>query len=274
MSAEGRAAGSGDRALRTVDVARASGYSLQQVRDLERLGVIPPAPRSSSGSRAYRPIHVIALRAYRALAHAAGPVEARRLLSEAWRRSMTDAAAAIADVHARLAAERDEVLRARRALAAIRDEDAGTDVVEHGADRGDRGDRGDGADLAARGDRDDRGDRDAMSITELAGALGVRTSTLRFWEQEDLVHPERITSLHARRYRPAAVREARIVSALRRAGYGIPAVRGLMAALAHADGLAEADRILRARLEGIAARTVALLRAGSDLADVLDELAP
>jgi len=268
MSAEGRAAGSGDRALRTVDVARASGYSLQQVRDLERLGVIPPAPRSSSGSRAYRPIHVIALRAYRALAHAAGPVEARRLLSEAWRRSMTDAAAAIADVHARLAAERDEVLRARRALAAIRDEDAGTDVVEHGADRGDRGD------LADPGDRDDRDDRDAMSITELAGALGVRTSTLRFWEQEDLVHPERITSLHARRYRPAAVREARIVSALRRAGYGIPAVRGLMAALAHADGLAEADRILRARLEGIAARTVALLRAGSDLADVLDELAP
>ena len=38
--------------LRTADVARATGYSLQQVRDLERLGVIPPAERAGNGYRA------------------------------------------------------------------------------------------------------------------------------------------------------------------------------------------------------------------------------
>jgi hypothetical protein len=70
------------------------------------------------------------------------------------------------------------------------------------------------------------------------------------------------------------VREARIVAALRRAGYGVPAVRELMSALDHADGLGAADRVLQSRLDGIAGRTVALLRAGSDLADVLDALAP
>jgi DNA-binding transcriptional MerR regulator len=67
--------------LRTVDVARASGYSVQQVRDLERLGVIPPAARSGNGYRSYTPIHVHALRAYRGLAEAVGPVEARRMLA-------------------------------------------------------------------------------------------------------------------------------------------------------------------------------------------------
>ena len=32
-----------------------------------------------------------------------------------------------------------------------------------------------------------------MTITELAAALGVRASTLRFWEQEGLVSPDRVT---------------------------------------------------------------------------------
>ena len=52
--------------MRTTDVARESGYSAQQVRDLERLGVIPAARRSGNGYRSYTPLHVRALRAYRA----------------------------------------------------------------------------------------------------------------------------------------------------------------------------------------------------------------
>ncbi|MFE6257356.1 MerR family transcriptional regulator [Agromyces sp. NPDC057865] len=248
------------RPLRTADVARASGYSLQQVRDLERLGVIPPAERTGNGYRAYAPVHVVALRAYRSLAFAAGPVASRHLLADAWGQSPADAAAAIGDVHVRLAREREEVLHARRALAAIRSEAGAVDPNPRSVEGTDGG-AGSGA-------------GDAMSITELAGALDVRTSTLRFWEQEGLVHPDRITSVRARHYAPEAVREARIVAALRRAGYGVRAVRELMGALGHADGLEAADRVLQSRLDGIAGRTVALLRAGSDLADVLDALAP
>jgi DNA-binding transcriptional MerR regulator len=108
-----------------------------------------------------------------------------------------------------------------------------------------------------------------MTITELAGALGVRPSTLRFWEQEGLVRPERVTSLRARRYGPSAVGAARIVTALRGAGHGIPAVREIMASLDRLDGAEEARDILRRRLDRIAERTVALLRAGTDLAAVV-----
>ncbi|MGW7411995.1 MerR family transcriptional regulator, partial [Streptomyces sp. NPDC054863] len=105
--------------LRTVDVARESGYSVQQVRDLERLGVIPPAVRSAGSYRSYTPLHVQALRAYRGLAVATGPVEARRLLTELRTATLTDAATAVNAVHARLAGERAEVLRAQQALHAI-----------------------------------------------------------------------------------------------------------------------------------------------------------
>lgn len=235
----------GQRAvLRTVDVARESGYSLQQVRDLERLGVIPPAARSSNGYRSYAPVHVHALRAYRGLASAVGPVPARQMLAELRTETIAEAASAVSAVHVRLAREREEVLRAQEALRAIQAEaEAHTGEFEHAGD--------------------------AMTVTELAGALGVRPSALRFWEQEGLVVPERVTSLRARRYGLAAIRAARIVVALRATGHGIPAVRDIMGSLHQFEGPEETQRILRQRLDQIAQRTVALLRAGTDLATVI-----
>jgi DNA-binding transcriptional MerR regulator len=246
--------------LRTADVARESGYSVQQVRNLERLGVLPPAARAANGYRTYTAAHVRALAAYRGLASAAGPVAARRLLTglfgggrpgehrtAAPAPGLAEAAAAVGAVHVTLARERDEALRAREALRAIQSE----------ADAPDTGSAG-----------------DTMTVTELAAALGVRTSTLRFWEQEGLAVPDRVTTLRARQYGSGAIREARIVVALRHSGYGIPAVRDVVATLRRVDGLVEgvaaAERILDGRLDQIAARTVALLRAGADLAAVLD----
>lgn len=232
----------GARPLRTVDVARRSGYSVQQVRDLERLGVIPAAAREANGYRRYTPRHVRVLAAYRGLAAAAGPADARRLLARLHSAPLAEAAAAIDVVHARLDRERGEVERAKAALRVIRRDGAEPD-----------------------GERSE----DAMTIGELAAAIGVRASTLRFWEQEGLVRPDRVTSLRARRYPPAAVDEARIVAALRGAGYGVPAVGDLMADLRGFGGTDEADRILADRLDRIAARSVALLRAGADLAAVI-----
>jgi DNA-binding transcriptional MerR regulator len=250
------------RPLRTADVAREAGYSVQQVRDLERLGVIPPAARAANGYRTYGPAHVQALRAYRGLASAAGPVEARRLLAELFAEqrtgSLADAAAAVGAVHVRLARERAEALRAQEALSAIQAEAA---VPDGGGVEGGATDGG-------------SADSDAMTITELAGALGVRTSTLRFWEQEGLAVPARVTSQRARQYGPTAIREARIVAALRGSGYGIPAVRDVVATLHRlegiSEGVAEARQILDRRLDQIAARTITLLRAGADLAAVLE----
>ncbi|MFI2487360.1 MerR family transcriptional regulator [Promicromonospora kroppenstedtii] len=250
------------RPLRTADVARESGYSVQQVRDLERLGVIPPAARAANGYRTYAPGHVHALRAYRRLASAAGPVDARRLLAAALTGGVADAAAAVGAVHVRLARERDEALRARAALGAIQRE-----AIEDGR-----------ADAAPAGSPAPADPADALTITQLAAALGVRTSTLRFWEQEGLVAPERVTSLRARQYGPAAVDEARIVAALRASGYGVPAVRDVVATLRGLpgadEGIARAGQILDRRLDQIAARTVALLRAGTDLADLIASRPP
>ncbi|WP_264029277.1 MerR family transcriptional regulator [Cellulosimicrobium sp. SH8] len=260
----GPSGGVGSRPLRTSDVARATGWSVQQVRDLEALGVLPPAGRSANGYRTFGDEHVLALRAYRGLATAVGPVEARRVLRAVRTLSRDEATALVGALHVTLAREREEALAARRALLAIRAE-------------GDDEARPPGDVTAGQDDAD----ASVLTITQLAAALGVRASTLRFWEREGLLAPDRVASragsVSARRYPPAAVREARVVAALRAAGYRVPDVRRTIDALRRTTGPADvADPLaaLDARLGTIALRTVALLDAGHDVARLLTGTPP
>ncbi len=66
--------------MRTVDVARRAGYSVQQVRNLERDGVLPPATRTATGYRIYAEVHLQSVLAYRALAAGVGPTEAKKIV--------------------------------------------------------------------------------------------------------------------------------------------------------------------------------------------------
>ncbi|MCD2442936.1 MerR family transcriptional regulator [Agromyces sp. SYSU K20354] len=233
--------------MSTAELAGLSGYSVQQVRDLERLGVIPPARRGANGYRQFSSVHIVALRAYRDLALAVGPVEARQALRAIRRLPLDPAAALINSFHVTLARARDEVLAALRALDQIRAEST-TDSPP---------------------DADD-----AMTITELAAALGVRSSTLRFWERQGLVAPERVTRLNVRRYPGSSIREARITAALRSGGYGIPEVRALLHSIREFEGVDDPHTALHERLDTIAKKTLALLTAGTDIVSLIaDETA-
>ncbi|WP_418063301.1 MerR family transcriptional regulator [Pimelobacter simplex] len=230
--------------LTTAAAAAASGYSVQQVRDLEAQGVIAPAARAANGYRRFTADHVRDLHAYRELAAAVGPVEARRTLREVRRLPAGAATELVGRLHAGLVAERERALAARAALTAIGAE-PGTDAPPVPAD--------------------------TMTITELAQALGVKASTLRFWEQAGLVAPERVATRAgtARRYPVPAVREARIAAALRAGGYRIPDVRRAIAAVRDLDDVSDSVAALDARLDAIAARALALLRAGTRLAEII-----
>ena len=225
--------------LRTVDVARRAGYSVQQVRDLERDGVLPPAARTTAGYRTWTAAHVHAALAYRALTAGVGPVGARGMMRAA-HRSPAELLALLDEAHAQLHTERRQVALAQEAAGAI----------------------------AAEPIEDPR-PADAMSISELAGALGVRTSTLRHWDAEGLVVPAR-TSAAARTYSPSDVRDARIVHQLPRAGYRIGPLRALMPQLRRARRGEEVVAALTARDASITTRSRALLRAAAALGAVLD----
>lgn len=221
--------------LRTAEVARRSGYSVQQVRNLERDGVLPPATRTATGYRLYSAVHVQSALAYRALAAGAGPAAAKEI-ARAVHRSPPLALALLDAAHARLDAERNDLRQARAAAAAI-----------------------------SREPIDDVRPSDAMSVSELAAALGVRPSTLRHWEAEGLLIPERLNGV--RHYTPVHVRDARIVHQLRMAGYRIAPLRDLMPRLRD-DDLAAA---LAARDASITARSRALLDAAAFVSGLLGQ---
>jgi DNA-binding transcriptional MerR regulator len=216
--------------LRTVDVARRSGYSVQQVRDLERSGVLPAAARTAAAYRVYGEVHIRSAVAYRALAGGVGPVEAKRIMRAA--HSGGDVLALLDAAHARLDRERRDLALAVEAAEAI-----------------------------SRELIDDVRPSDAMTVSELAAALGVRPSTLRHWDAEGLVVPDRVDT--ARRYSPAQVRDARIVHQLRGAGYRIEPLRALM------PNLREVRTALTSRHATIATRSRALLDAAVSLSEIL-----
>ncbi|MFI6515626.1 MerR family transcriptional regulator [Spirillospora sp. NPDC050679] len=226
--------------MRTVEVARRSGYSVQQVRNLERDGVLPPVARTPAGYRVYREIHLQSALAYRALAAGAGPVEAKKIVRAFHRLPMPQALALLDAVHARLDTERTELRQAREAARAISSE-----PIE---------------DVRAS---------DSMSISELAAALDVRASTLRHWDAEGLVVPDRDPAQGTRRYTPSQVRDARIVHQLRKAGYRIEPLRALMPELRCARRLEDVVAALAARDASIAARSKALLDGAAALSAVL-----
>lgn len=215
-----------------MDVARRSGYSVQQIRNLERGGVLPPAVRTNTDYRVYDEVHIRAAAAYRALAAGVGPVAAKEIMRAVHAGPVRDVLAMLDAAHARLDRERRDLALAKEAAEAITLEAI-----------------------------DDVRPSDAMTVSELADALGVRPSTLRHWDAEGLVVPDRVGT--ARRYSPAQVRDARIVHQLRSAGYRIEPLRAVL------PNLRELRTALAGRDTSIAARSRALLDAAVALSEIL-----
>ncbi|NUS74014.1 MAG: MerR family transcriptional regulator [Corynebacteriales bacterium] len=226
--------------LRTVDVARRAGCSVQQVRNLERDGVLPKVARTAKGYRVYAEIHVRSVLAYQALAAGAGPIDAKKIMRTLQQRALSRAFALLDSVHARLAAERADICQARRAVSLISEESIG--------------------DIRAS---------DYMGVSELADALGIRPSTLRHWHAQELVIPDRAAEQSARRYAPNQVRDARIVHQLRKAGYGITSLRMLMPGLRHAHRSEEVLSALNSREAAINRRSRALVDGAAALSAVI-----
>ncbi|MFC4907358.1 MerR family transcriptional regulator [Actinomadura gamaensis] len=226
--------------MRTSAVAERAGYSVQQIRNLERDGVLPPAARTPSGYRCYGEIHVRSALAYRALAAAVGPVEAKEIVRAVHLPTPDRMLALLDAAHAQLDAERAALREAEAAVRAISGEPI--------------------ADVRPS---------DAMSVSELAAALGVRPSTLRHWDAEGLVVPDRATARGARRYSPSQVRDARIVRQLRAAGYRVGPLRDLMPELRRGRRLADVASALAARNTDVTDRARALLDGAAALSAVL-----
>jgi DNA-binding transcriptional MerR regulator len=187
-----------DRYLLTKDLARSVGVSVQQVRNYEAGGFLPPVERSPSGYRRFTRQHLVALQTARQLIGGYGWQRAQQIMQAVHQGKHSDALALIDERHAELAEMRlqlEQTLAALNLLAAQLPWETHSHVSEH------------------------------FRVGAAARLVGVRVSALRFWEQQGLLQPIRENGSNYRLYDEQQLRRLRIVALLRQANYDFGAIR-------------------------------------------------
>lgn len=191
--------------LRTIDLAQVGHISVQQVRNYEAGGLIPPAERSPAGYRCYTQKHRVALETARSLADSYGWQRARTIMQAVHRDDLPTALALIDERHAELTRNRLQIEQTLTALSTLAAQSPPLTTPRH----------------AQR-----------LRVGEAAKQVGVRVSALRFWEQQGLLRPERDPASRYRLYDAHQLRRLRVVVLLRGAGYDFDAIRATLDELA------------------------------------------
>jgi DNA-binding transcriptional MerR regulator len=191
--------------LRTIDMARAAGMSVQQVRNYESLGLLPPAERSKSGYRLYTQRHLAALKTARSLVAGYGWQLMPVIMQALHRGNLSVALATIDTRHAELASKRRECVQTLSALHALAAQPDPVQSSRH---------------------------PQQLRVGEAAKQVGVRVSALHFWEQQGLLHPLREQSSRYRLYDEQQMRRLRVVVLLREAGYDFKVIMSVLDELA------------------------------------------
>ncbi|MGC4192100.1 MAG: MerR family transcriptional regulator [Thermomicrobiales bacterium] len=174
--------------LTTRDLAQAAGISEQAIRDYEAGNLLPPVPRHENGYRAFTAIHLAALLVIRALKEAGYARKEMRRAMDAVHAGRVPDALALLDAHNGRLWERRVALAHSSRRADPVPADARREAV--------------------------------LSIGEAARRVGVRPSTLRFWESMDVIRVARDPSSSFRQYRAADLDRLAAIKRLR--GLGVP----------------------------------------------------
>ena len=245
------------RAIRGVDLAREAGISVQQVRNYEQAGLLPAATRSAAGYREFGESHRQALAAARALVRAYGWDDAVTIMAAVHRGDLKTAVARIDHAHAQLDRERERIQQALHAFEV---------VVTHPLDADPRM-------AAALAQMTRQGT--PLRIGQLADLLGVRTSTLRFWEQAGLIRPSRERTTSYRAYDVPAARDAHLVRLLREGNFPMAIIRAALDEM-HSSPDGRPERVgaeLNRRDAELHERSLARLRADATLIAYVDWIA-
>ncbi len=187
--------------LRPIDLDRSAGISVQQVRNYETWGLLPPASRSKSGYRLYTQRHLAALKTARSLIGGYGKPRTVAIMRALHRGDLSAALTLIDTRHSEQALARNQMEQALFALHALAAQPA-----------------------PVQGSRAPQ----ALRVGEAARHVGVRVSALRFWEQQGLLHPVRDRSSRYRLYDERQMNRLRVVALLREARYDFKVILSVL----------------------------------------------
>jgi DNA-binding transcriptional MerR regulator len=236
VPSEGRSSRADGR-LRAIELARRAGISVQQVRNYVEFGILPPVERTASGYRIFTDRHAKALVVARQLADGHGWARTRVIMRAVHEGDLDTALAELDRSHAELDCERADITKVLGAFETIVTSPGAAGPVRH------------------------RGVR----IGEVAHVIGVRTSSLRLWEQRGLLRPSRERATGYRVYDESELRRARVVALLRRGNYSFPIIQAVLDEM-RATGSPERVRAeLAKREQELCGRSLRRLRASAAL---------
>jgi DNA-binding transcriptional MerR regulator len=224
--------------LRAIDVARGAGISVQQVRNYEALGVLPPFQRTAGNFRIFTTGHVAAVRVVRLLSEGHGWERTRTIMRAVHAGDVETALSTVDNSHAELDRERAEIAGVLGAFASV---------------------------TATPGPAARRHYR----IGAVADTVGARTSSLRLWERRGLLRPARERGSGYRVYDDAELHRARVVALLRRGNYPIPIVRAVVDEMRTTGSPERLRAELARREQDLHRRSRLRLRASAALYDYL-----
>jgi DNA-binding transcriptional MerR regulator len=228
--------------LRPIDLARAVGLGVTQIRVYEKVGFLPPAERGANGYRRYTQDHVEALQVARVLISGYGWQNALEVMRAVHLGERGTAFALVNSRHAALDLRRGRI---HAALEAI--------------------------EVTSRRPPATSGVRRPVRIKEAARTVGVRPSAVRFWEEQGLLHPGREASTDYRVYDAEQLRRLNVIALLRDVDYQFDAIREVLDDLA--GGRPERTRqVLEERLEALDRTTWQCIAATSALHGYLQTL--
>lgn len=219
--------------LRPIDLARLAGVSTQQIRNYVDAGVLPPTSRTASGYRRFEVRHRRALVTYRALGQGFGWATARQIMTAVHDGNLTEALTLVSAAHAALHEERLSLRATGEALETVAEQ-----AKETAAPR-----------------------RSSLRIGEVAAHVGVRTSALRVWEAAGLLSPQRQPGTGYRSYGPADVRDAQMISMLRRSRYLLPQIRMVLDGLRRTGSTDALRAAIAQRQAALITQATAMLQA-------------
>lgn len=242
----------GSTRMRGIELARAAGMSVQQVRNYEQAGLLPAADRTESGHRMFTPTHQQALFAARALVRAYGWEDAVAVMTAVHSGDLPQAFVLIDGGHAGLDRERRQIDQALQAFELVVTQPADSEV--------------DSAIARIQGA--------PLRVGQLAKLLGVRPSALRFWESAGLLRPDREKITGYRVYDRIAVRDAHLVHLLRAGNFPMGIIRAALEEMHSApDGRPERVGLELGRRERqLQRRSWLALRADAALVEYLDHI--
>lgn len=227
--------------LRAIELARTAGISVQQVRNYVDLGILPSVERTASGYRIFTGHHAKALEVARQLADGHGWARTRVIMRAVHEGDLDTALTEVDRSHAELDRERAEIANVLGAFETI----------------------------VTSSDAPDPIPRRGIRIGEVARAIGVRTSSLRLWEQRGLLRPSRENATGYRVYDEPELRRARVVALLRRGNYSFPIIGAVLDEMRTTGSPERVRAELAKREQELQGRSLRRLRASAALYDYL-----